>query len=171
MPPFAVVLLCSLYFVNDALRRPFRGDRNMALVLAGFGVGSFGFLSLFYYGIWGRFPIPKPDDVFSNNFCDRCLTTTTDESAPDQKSHSPFAGIFFGISAPCPDCKSVGCTLWAWFLFPMIPVGSYRIISLDNTHQVSRRLPSRDAKHIARVYWINLLVAIAILAFYFRRYF
>ena len=168
----SILSIGALYFLIDAFRRPFRGDRTTALAIAILGVISFGLFSLVYYAIWGRHPLHKRDEIYSTAFCDRCIASTIEDPAPDTGTHKALVGTrFMGGTDPCPTCKSIVRTFWVWFMIPIAPLGSYRMIWLDPTHYLGRRARF-DTRHILGVYAIVLALAASIigLGLYIRRH-
>jgi hypothetical protein len=87
-------------------------------------------------------------------FCPACLSATTDQAAPDTEMYNLAAGsILLGDGARCATCKSRVKTLWAWFIIPLLPLGSYRVIPTAMGRYVGRRTD---------LYWRQVLVVYAV---------
>jgi len=169
--PLAILTVGSIYFAIDAMRRTYRGHNTVAIAIAILGLLSFGLSSLVYYAIWGRFPLRPETQVFSTGFCRQCLASTTEAAAPDTGVYNLFFGTrLMGANGMCPTCKSVIRTFWVWFFIPLIPLGSYRIVTIDQAHYLGRRLHSLHGRQVLTVYSITFtaILIIAAIAFYFR---
>jgi hypothetical protein len=157
----------GVFFLVDAIRRKYRGSRSIALALTVVGLLSAGLTSLIYYAIWGHRPIEDASDVFGIAFCPRCLQLTEDREAPGSMVHNVVVGTrYMGSADRCDQCGSVVRTLWLWLIVPVLPLGSYRVISTDTYRFIGRRTNLRTV-HVISVYGITLAIASVIGLCYF----
>jgi hypothetical protein len=156
----------AIFFLVDCLRRKYRGDRAAALAFALLGLISGGIGSLVYYAFWGYRPLKPAEDVFGGTFCTECLASTRDQAAPGSHTFRFVLGNrYMGTSDPCIRCRSVIRTLWLWILLPIIPFGSYRVISTDTHHFIGRRASLRWSQ-VLSVYIMTLAVAACVAIIY-----
>jgi hypothetical protein len=86
-------------------------------------------------------------------FCDRCQTESTDDTAGGFKQ-GMFGREFKGRLRACPDCGSWVATLWSQFLyFPLTPLGTYRMkmgkVGFGGSFRFwSRKLPALDRTQV-----------------------
>jgi hypothetical protein len=152
--------LSAIFFVIDCFRRKYHGNRVPAAVLALSGLLTLGLTSLLYYLFWGYRPLKGRDQVYGDQFCAQCLAATDARPAPGALAVNVILGTrYLGASEPCARCRSVVRTLWLWILFPLVPLGSYRIISLDGKRFIGRHV---------RMYWpqITAVYGIALSVFF-----
>ena len=128
-------------FVVDAFRRKYEGPRARALGFALGGYFTLGLSSLIYYLFWGWRPLQLANEVYgSGKFCADCIEASTVQAAPDSEMYEIGIGsVLLGNAKYCPNCKARIKTLWAWYIIPLCPLGSYRIIPTSMGRYVGRR--------------------------------
>jgi hypothetical protein len=158
----------ALFFVVDAVRRKYRGGGGVALGMAIFGLLSAGMGSLVYYALWGRSPLERASGFFSQGLCAKCVSSTTDKPAPSSQAFQVVLGTrYMGADDRCSECQSVVRTLWFWFGLPLVPLGSYRIVTTDIYHFRGRRTALRWPQ-VLTVYAITVILAGLFGLLYFR---
>jgi hypothetical protein len=153
-PIGAVVLLV------DALRREYDQPKAVPVVLAIMGLLTLGVTSVTYYALWGYRPCRR-EAARATELCRDCVGQTRDRRAPGTGMHKLIGTLFIGSALPCPSCGSTVQTLWLFFITPILPLGSYRVVGLaearvNRAWYVGRRLP--------RVYWPQVLSVYILLA-------
>ncbi len=83
----------------------------------------------------------QAEAVKRKEFCTSCLAGSTAESAGDVRTINAMGTMFLGSSGRCPTCQSRVRTVWLMAGFPLFPEGSYRVIDLDGSRFLSRRVP------------------------------
>jgi len=79
---------------------------------------------------WSQFPTER---VGSDGFCAACRSQTTDETPGDTTVVNFIFGTrLIGHDDRCPTCGSVLQTMWLQAVLPIIPLGRYRVIYLEN---------------------------------------
>jgi hypothetical protein len=73
----------------------------------------------------------RPDARPVPTFCPQCIAATTEDSAGNSVTVNFVGTGMFGEDCACPTCGSVVSTKWATFLFPLVPLKSYRVIELS----------------------------------------
>jgi len=132
--------LAAVFFVIDAFRRKYYGNRVVAGVLALTGLLTCGVTSLLYYISWGWRPSQAAGEVYGDRLCAGCLASTTECAAPGSLAlNIVFGTRYMGALERCEECRSVVRTLWFWIFVPLIPLGSYRVVSTDGRRFVGRR--------------------------------
>jgi hypothetical protein len=157
---FGLCVASAAFFFVDSMLRQYRTGKTTAIALAVMGLITFGLFSLVYYAIWGRHPLKPAVELYGDGrFCPRCLALTTDRQAPGTLVANGFFGTQpMGAADPCVACKSVVRTIWLWFVVPVVPLGSYRMIAIEREEYVGRRT-SLYWPQVLPVYGIVLAVA------------
>jgi hypothetical protein len=129
------------FFVVDAFRRVYPGPRARALAFALGGYFSLGLSSLIYYLFWGWRPIQPAGEIYgAGEFCASCISASSGQAAPDTEMYEIGVGsVLLGNAEQCAMCKSRVKTLWAWYVVPLCPLGSYRVIPTAMGKYVGRR--------------------------------
>jgi hypothetical protein len=96
-------------------------------------------------------------------FCSDCLAQSTDETAGPMRTVNAMGTMFLGWARRCQICGSLIKTAWLMFGFPLFPLGSYRVLTLEDSRYYSRRVPLQRGQVL--VTWgIAYFVVIVILA-------
>jgi len=87
-----------------------------------------------------------------SHFCETCLNGSEPGSPGSISTNQGTGRMFYGRAAVCAECGSAIRTVWsAFFLLPVIPRGSYRVIEFEEeagggesrTEFVARKVPLR----------------------------
>jgi len=77
-------------------------------------------------------------------FCEKCLSETTDESPGSTFTMNWLFGTkLSGESHPCSNCGSIIQTKWFIFIIPILKLGKYRVIYLESGFFESRFIGRR----------------------------
>jgi hypothetical protein len=158
--PMGMAAAGSLVLFVDAIRRP-RGPSKVASYVATLsGILLIGVPALLYYAVIGWRAPGETDQEYGSGFCRNCIACTTNESAGNTFTFNFIWGTrFLGRSSRCKTCGSQVRTKWIFLGWPVIPVGSYRVISVDFQEYISRR-SAFDWRHVGIVYGVTVLVVL-----------
>jgi hypothetical protein len=154
----------AILLAIDAYRREYDEPKVMPIVLATMGVFSLGITSIIYYLAWGN----NPTHLFrsaASRFCSRCTQSTLDKPVTGLFTHRHIMGVrLIGSTQRCDECGSIIKTRWFWFLIPLIPFGSYRVLragdpTLLSAFLLTRKLPAMDWVQVSARYVILMLIA------------
>ncbi len=73
-------------------------------------------------------------------FCYDCWSQTTDESPGNTRTVNLIGTAITGEVDPCGVCRSTVKTKAFWIVFPLIPLGRYRVIRFAGNRYAGRKL-------------------------------
>lgn len=101
--------------------------------------------------------------ALQQGFCEACLAQTTDESPGNLRQINGIGtswGFDFGGKDKCPTCGSAVKTKWFCFIFPLVPIDKFRVLSTQENLTGSRgRFLARKVKPGAAVHALTTVEA------------
>ena len=129
-----------LFFVVDSFRRQYDNEKELAVALAVVGVLLMGTTTVLYYFRWGWQPV-RPG--YKDEFCETCLTESTELSGPLNLSTLNYVlgGRLIGNADQCQDCgSSIRTHCFYLFGFPVYSAGSFRVQFVAESHFLCRQV-------------------------------
>ena len=160
-----VAIAGEIVLLIDALLRQYERPKALPVALAIFGLISLGLTSTLYYAVWGWLPTRR-ERALASQFCASCVGETLDKASPGAGTvNGVFGSIFVGLAERCPQCGSSIKTLWVFFLIPLFPIGSYRVLpvgkaTFNRAWFISRKMPRLRGLQV----WPLWLVSAAVVA-------
>ena len=145
LTPVVLGLVGSLVLLVDAVTRRYETPKALPVAAAIIGVMSLGMGSVFYYLIWGV-KAPPADTADATALCPVCVESTLDRAAPGAGSHNLIGTAYVGSSDRCAECGSTVRTLWFTFLVPVLPLSSYRMLTLGDSSFIRSRFVGRKIR-------------------------
>jgi hypothetical protein len=125
------------------------------------GVFSLGITSIIYYLAWGSTPT-KLYRFAAETFCDRCINSTLDIPARGLGTFRHIMGVrLIGTTGRCETCGSIVKTRWFWFIVPLIPFGSFRVLRAGDPTLVLATLLTRK---LPRMEWVQVTARFVFIA-------
>jgi hypothetical protein len=94
-----------------------------------------------YSDVEGRFcSLPCFTASERPDFCERCISETTDEEPGSTFTFNMIGTGMFGAADRCRDCHSVIRRKCIQILFPVFTLGRYRVRYVDGTRFMGRKL-------------------------------
>jgi hypothetical protein len=106
--------------------------------------------------------------TYQEIFCAHCIAESSDKTPGDVSTMNGTGRKFYGRAAACAECGSVVRTLWwAFFHFPVIPLGSYRFKTASEDHAFKsrfwcRKLSGRNWPQILQTWGLAVAAVVAI---------
>ena len=153
-----------LIFKGVLIAADYDEPKVLPIVLATMGVFSLGITSIIYYLAWGNNPTRMYQSA-STAYCPDCFHNSQDIPAKGLFTVKHIWGVrLIGSSGRCGNCGSIVKTRWFFFVIPLIPVGSFRVLrageaSLLEARLYTRKLPTMDWVQVSARYIILAVIA------------
>lgn len=91
-----------------------------------------------------------------HEFCELCLRATTADACDHEQGNLFFGIKLLGAADRCEHCGSVVKTLWGCLLIPLIPMESYRAVSLAAAPCATRATRRIHWPQVIRTYLVAI---------------